>query len=190
MSNEMSVMASGPVDDRPERDVPRRDFLVVAGGAFAAVGGAIALWPFIDSMNPAADVRAFATVDVSLGPIQQGQRVTVRWRGRPVFVAHRTGEEIARARADDSNPALLQPARDAARVKRPEWLIVVGICTHLGCVPLGQAMHDSKSEYGGWFCPCHGSKYDTSGRVRRGPAPSNLDVPPYQFVGDGMVRIG
>ena len=168
----------------------RRDILVIASGAFIAVGAAIAMWPFIDSMNPSADERAFSTLDVALGPIQLGQRITVRWRGRPVFVVRRTAQDIARARADDNNRALMQPARDAVRVKRPEWLIVVGICTHLGCVPLGQGMHDPRSEYGGWFCPCHGSKYDTSGRVRRGPAPSNLEVPPYQFLRDDLVRIG
>jgi len=190
MSNELPVMVSEPLVDRPERDLPRRNFLVVAGGAFAAVGGAGALWPFFDSMNPAADVRAFATVDVNLAAIQPGQRVTVRWRGWPVFVVHRTGEEIARARADESSRALLQPACNAVLAKRPKWLSVVRICTQLGCVHLGQARHDPKSEYGGWFCPCHGSKFDTSGRIRRGPAPTNLDVPPYQFVDNGMVRIG
>ena len=183
-------MASEPRHGLLERDVPRRDVLVVASSAFVAVGSAAALWPVIDSMNPAADVRAVAAVDVDVRPVRLGQRITVRWRGRPLFIVHRTEQEIERARADDSAPGLIEPARDAARAKRPEWLIVVGICTHLGCVPLGQAMHDQKSEYGGWFCPCHGSKYDTSGRVRRGPAPRNLEVPPYQFVGDGMVRIG
>lgn len=183
-------MAEASVREDGQQLPARRDFLVVASGAFAMVGAAVALWPFIDSMNPAADVRALASVTVNLKPIALGQRVTVRWRGRPLFIVHRTPQEIEQAQADDRNRSLIDPARDAARTQRPEWLIVVGVCTHLGCVPLGQAMHDPKSEFGGWFCPCHGSKYDTSGRVRRGPAPRNLEVPPYVFVGDAEVKIG
>lgn len=168
----------------------RRDFLEISATAFAAVGTAAALWPFIDSMNPAADVRALAAVEVDLTPIQAGQRITIKWRGRPVFIVHRTPELIARARADDDSPDLFDPAPDSERVQRAEWLIIIGICTHLGCVPLGQKTNDPRGRYGGWFCPCHGSVYDLSGRVRRGPAPRNLDVPPYDFVDEKKVRIG
>lgn len=170
--------------------VRRRDFLYVATGAAAAVGAALATWPIIDSMNPSADVLALSTIEIDLTRIKTGQRITVKWRGRPVFISRRTNEEIVRARADDGSPALIDPATDAGRVQRPEWLIVVGVCTHLGCVPLGQAPGDPHGAYEGWFCPCHGSVYDTSGRVRRGPAPRNLDVPPYAFLGSTRVRIG
>ncbi len=168
----------------------RRDFLYIATGTFAAVGAALSIWPLIDNMNPSADVLALSSVEVDLSNIEVGQRITVKWRGRPVFVAHRTEAEIAEARADDENPALIDPARDADRVQKEAWLIVIGICTHLGCVPLGQRSGEPRSEYGGWFCPCHGSKYDTAGRVRRGPAPRNLDLPPYAFIEDEKVRIG
>lgn len=167
----------------------RRDFLYLATGAAASVGAAAALWPFIDSMNPAADVLAVSSVEVDLAPIELGQRVTIQWRGKPVFIDHRPLERIAEARAVDLRE-LIDPQTDADRVVREEWLIVVGICTHLGCVPLGQRQGDPIGNWGGWFCPCHGSQYDTSGRVRRGPAPLNLEVPPYAFVTDTTVRIG
>lgn len=174
----------------PPGDTTRRDFLEISAGAFAAVGTAAALWPFIDSMNPAADVRALAAIDVDLKPISLGQRITVKWQGRPVFIIRRSPEAIAKARADDNNPDLIDPAADAARVQQAEWLIIVGICTHLGCIPLGQRTGDRKGKYDGWFCPCHGSVYDLSGRVRRGPAPRNLDVPPYGFLNENKIRIG
>lgn len=162
----------------------RRDFIVVAAGAFAAVGAAAAVWPFIHQMNPSADVLALSSTEVDLSQIAAGQSVTILWRGKPVFVRHRTAAEIAQAKADDS-AALPDPQKDADRVKKPEWLIMMGVCTHLGCVPLGQ-----KGEFGGWFCPCHGSHYDTSGRIRKGPAPANLPVPEYAFVNDTRIRIG
>lgn len=168
----------------------RRDFIHVASGAMVVVGTALAAWPFIDSLNPATDVLALASIDVDLTAIEIGQRITVKWRGRPVFIVHRTEEEIAAARADDNNRKLIDPETDAQRVKHSEWLIVVGVCTHLGCVPLGQRPGSPQGRYGGWFCPCHGSLYDTSGRVRRGPAPENLVVPPYEFVDDATVRVG
>lgn len=168
----------------------RRDFLYLTTGAVAVVGTGLALWPFIDSMNPAADIRALSSTELDLAPIEVGQRITVMWRGRPVFVVRRTEDEIARAQADDGNPDLIDPAVDAERVQRREWLIVIGICTHLGCVPLGQKSTDPQGAYGGWFCPCHGSVYDLAGRVRRGPAPRNLDVPPYDFLDDLTLRIG
>jgi ubiquinol-cytochrome c reductase iron-sulfur subunit len=174
-----------PIDAEP----PRRDFLFIAAGAICGVGGVAALWPFVDALNPSADVLAFSTTEVDLAPIARGQRVTVIWRGQPVFIDHRTDAQIAAARGDDTAD-LLDPARDDQRVKQPEWLIIVGVCTHLGCIPLGQRAGDPRGGFGGWFCPCHGSQYDTSGRVRRGPAPKNLVVPPYQFLSDTSIRIG
>ena len=168
----------------------RRDFLFVATGAVATVGSALTVWPLIDSMNPDASVLSFASIEVDLGPVEVGQRISVRWRGGPVFIVRRTAAEIVQARADDGNPGLIDPAADSSRAKQAEWLVVVGVCTHLGCIPLGQSGEDPRSEYGGWFCACHGSKYDISGRVRLGPAPRNLDVPPYEFLSAGRVRIG
>ncbi len=168
----------------------RRDFLIVTTGALATVGATLALWPMIDSMNPAADVRALSMTEVDLTPVQPGQRITVVWRGKPVFIDHRTPGQIARARADDNNPQLIDPATDASRVKQEEWLIVIGVCTHLGCIPLGQKSGDPLGDWGGWFCPCHGSHYDTSGRIRKGPAPENLYIPPYDFLTNGAVLIG
>jgi ubiquinol-cytochrome c reductase iron-sulfur subunit len=167
----------------------RRDFLVLATTALGVAGAAAALWPFIDSMNPAADIRALSSIDVDLAPVAPGQRITVKWRGVPVFIDHRTDEDIKRAQADDTAD-LRDPEADAARAKKPEWLVLIGICTHLGCVPLGQRPTDPKGEWGGWFCPCHGSAYDTSGRIRKGPAPRNLPVPPYEFTADTLIKIG
>jgi ubiquinol-cytochrome c reductase iron-sulfur subunit len=167
----------------------RRDFLLVATATVGAVGAALAVWPFIHMMNPAADTLALATTGVDLSPIEEGQRITVVWRGKPVFIDHRTEADIAAAR-ETSLGALIDPQPDEERVQRPEWLIVVGICTHLGCIPLGQRSGEARGEFGGWFCPCHGSHYDTSGRIRRGPAPTNLVVPPYEFVDDTTIRIG
>ncbi|MBS4046330.1 MAG: ubiquinol-cytochrome c reductase iron-sulfur subunit [Alphaproteobacteria bacterium] len=162
----------------------RRDFIVVAAGAFAAVGAAAAVWPFIHQMNPSADVLALSSTEVDLSQIAAGQSVTILWRGKPVFVRHRTEAEIAQAKTDDT-AVLPDPQKDADRVKKPEWLVMMGVCTHLGCVPLGQ-----KGDFGGWFCPCHGSHYDTSGRIRKGPAPTNLPVPEYAFLNDTRIRIG
>lgn len=186
----VSAKADGGLLEPTLPTIKRRDFLYVATGTTAAVGTGIALWPLIDSMNPSADVLALSSVEIDLSPIQVGQRITVKWRGQPVFVVRRTDAEIARARADDRNPNLIDPTADADRVQRPEWLVVVGICTHLGCVPLGQRSGDPVGKYGGWFCPCHGSVYDASGRVRRGPAPTNLKVPPYDFIDENFLRIG
>lgn len=167
----------------------RRDFLYLATAAAGVVGAASAAWPFIDSLNPAADTLALASIDVDLAPVAVGQAITVTWRGKPVFVRHRTAEEIESAK-DVNLGDLRDPAPDDSRVKKPEWLIVIGICTHLGCVPLGQKVTDPRGEYGGWFCPCHGSQYDTSGRIRKGPAPTNLVVPTYAFTGDTKIRLG
>lgn len=168
---------------------PRRDFLNLVTASFAAVGvGAIA-WPFINSMQPARDVLALASTDAELGAIVAGQAVTVMWRGKPVFIRHRTPAEIQEARAVPMSE-LKDPQTDQARVTKDQWLIVIGVCTHLGCVPLGQKPTDPRGEYGGWFCPCHGSHYDTSGRIRKGPAPLNLTVPGYVFTSDTKIRIG
>ena len=167
----------------------RRDFLYLATGAIALFGAGAAVWPLVDNMNPSADVLALSSVEVDLSPIAVGQSVTVKWRGKPVFIRHRTAAEIARARADDKAD-LRDPEPDAQRAPRPEWLVVVGVCTHLGCIPLGQKAGDPRGDFGGWFCPCHGSHYDTSGRIRRGPAPKNLVVPRYALLEDGRIRIG
>ncbi len=168
---------------------PRRDFLMLVTGAFAAVGTGAIVWPFISTMNPSRDVLALSTTEVDLSPIQVGQAVTVVWRGKPVFVRHRTPQEIQAARAVPLSQ-LRDPEPDQQRVKKDEWLVMVGVCTHLGCVPLGQKPTDPKGDYGGWFCPCHGSHYDASGRVRAGPAPLNLAVPEYVFTSDTQIRIG
>jgi ubiquinol-cytochrome c reductase iron-sulfur subunit len=176
-----------PGDD--EDLTPRRDFLFLTTGAFAAVGVGAVVWPFIHSMNPARDVLALASTEVDLSRIEVGQAVTVMWRGKPVFVRHRTPEDIRLARATPLSE-LKDPATDQSRVQRDQWLVLVGVCTHLGCVPLGQKSTDARGNYGGWFCPCHGSHYDTSGRIRLGPAPANLAVPGYSFMSDNQIRIG
>lgn len=167
----------------------RRDFLKLTTGAFTAVGVGALAWPFIASMNPARDVLALSTTEVDLKPIATGSAVTVVWRGKPIFVRNRTAEEVKLAR-DTPLSQLPDPAADQTRIKRDPWLVLVGICTHLGCVPLGQKPTDSRGDYGGWFCPCHGSHYDTSGRIRKGPAPRNLEVPGYAFTSDTQIRIG
>ena len=175
--------------DAPEEGESRRDFLLIATGAVGAVGTALAVWPLINSLNPAADVLALGSTEVDLAPIKVGQSITIKWRGSPVFVRRRTADEIEAAKKDDGAD-LPDPEADADRVQKAEWLIMVGVCTHLGCIPLGQNRGDSKGEFGGWFCPCHGSHYDTSGRIRKGPAPTNLPIPPYVFLTDTTIKIG
>jgi len=170
-------------------DTTRRDFLMLTAGALGAVAVGATLWPFIDTMNPARDTLAASTTEVDLTPVAVGQRLTVAWRGKPVFIDHRTTTEIKTAREVDI-AQLRDPQSDAERVKKPGWLVVVGVCTHLGCIPLGQKTGDDRGPFGGWFCPCHGSIYDTSGRIRQGPAPANLAVPPYEFTGNATIRIG
>lgn len=181
----------------------RRDFLVIAANAFAAVGGAAALWPFVHQMNPDKTAQALASTEIDLSPVKTGQAITVMWRGKPVFIRNRTAEEVKAAQdakiaeladgvARNANVAADAPATDQNRtIKGKEnWLVTIGICTHLGCIPKGQALGDSKGDFGGWFCPCHGSHYDTSGRIRKGPAPRNLDVPPFAFISDTKIKIG
>jgi ubiquinol-cytochrome c reductase iron-sulfur subunit len=176
----------------------RRDFLYIATGAVGAVGAALTAWPLIDQMNPDAAALALATVEVDLSTVEPGMSVTVKWRGKPVFIRNRTDKEIADAKAVDVSELKDPLARNKnlpddalasdenrAVAGNENILIQVGICTHLGCVPLGQ-----QGAYGGWFCPCHGSAYDTSGRIRVGPAPENLYVPKYEFISDTQVRIG
>ena len=171
-------------------DETRRDFLYLATGAATALGTALVTWPLIDNMNPSADVLALSSTEVDLSPVEVGQSITVVWRGKPVFIRHRTPEEIEAARNVDIND-LTDPEPDEARAEKPEWLILVGICTHLGCIPLGQRSSEPRGDWGGWFCPCHGSHYDTSGRVRRGPAPKNLEVPdPLVYLTDTLIKIG
>ena len=181
----------------------RRDFIVILAQSFAGVGAAVALWPFISQMNPDASTQALASIEVDLSPVKAGQAITVSWRGKPVFIRNRTPEEVKAAldvKLSDlkdpiaRNEALpdKSPATDLNRTKKDKenWLVLVGICTHLGCIPKGQSMADAKGDYGGWFCPCHGSHYDTAGRIRLGPAPQNLLVPTYEFVSDTMIKIG
>ncbi len=185
-------------------DHNRRDFMVLAGNTFAAIGGASLLWPFVQQMNPDASALAMASIEVDLAPVKEGQAITVMWRGKPVFIRNRTADEIKQAQSVDVKSLVDQsaengglpdpaaPAIDANRVKKGKenWLVLVGVCTHLGCIPKGQSIADSKGDFGGWFCPCHGSHYDTSGRIRKGPAPRNLDVPVYTFVSDSKIKVG
>ena len=167
----------------------RRDFIHVASATMGAVGAACVAWPLIHQMNPAADTLALATTEFDLSGVEEGMAVTIVWRGKPVFVRHRTAKEIEEAGAVDINE-LPDPQADSERTDKPAMLVLVGVCTHLGCVPLGQKATDPRGEWGGWFCPCHGSHYDTSGRIRKGPAPTNLPVPPYEYISDTVIRIG
>ena len=158
-------------------------------GLFSGVGTVLAMWPFIHSMNPSADVLALSTTEVDLSPIEVGQAITVIWQQKPVFIRRRTAEEIQTAE-QTPDADLPDPQSDADRVIKPEWLVVVGVCTHLGCIPLGQRSTEPRGDWNGWFCPCHGSHYDTSGRIRKGPAPENLFVPKYEFLDDITIKIG
>ncbi|MCA8930087.1 MAG: ubiquinol-cytochrome c reductase iron-sulfur subunit [Alphaproteobacteria bacterium] len=167
----------------------RRDFLMLATAGMGVVAVGAAVWPLIDSLNPAADALAVSSTEVDLAPIAVGQAITIMWRGAPVFIRHRTPKEIEEAQ-DVNVSELRDPQTDAERVIKPEWLVMIGVCTHLGCIPLGQRPGDKKGDYDGWFCPCHGSEYDTSGRIRKGPAPENLHIPPYAFESDTKIKIG
>ena len=167
-----------------DKKTNRRDFIFSASYALGAVGVGAAVWPLIDQMNPDASVKALASTEVDVSGVEKGQSITVLWRGKPVFIRRRTEEEIAKAK-DVKLEDLPHPETDEERAKNPEWLVMLGVCTHLGCVPLGD-----KGEYGGWFCPCHGSHYDTSGRIRKGPAPTNMEIPKYEFVNTDIIKIG
>jgi ubiquinol-cytochrome c reductase iron-sulfur subunit len=176
----------------------RRDFIYIATAAVGAVGAVSTVWPFVDQMNPDASVLALATVEIDVGPISEGQSITIKWRGNPVFIRHRTAKEIEEAKATplsdlpdplarNANVADNAPATDENRTlkDKEQFLVMMGVCTHLGCVPIGQS-----GEYDGWLCPCHGSHYDSAGRIRKGPAPENLAIPKYEFVSDTKIRIG
>ena len=195
----MSQSESHPDSPMSHGETSRRDFLFVATGAAGAVTAGAAIWPLIDQMNPSADVLALASIEVDIGSVAPGTQITVKWRGKPVFVRHRTPAEIEAARAvklsdlkdqgaENKNLPSQATAIDENRSLDPEgtWLVMMGVCTHLGCVPLGNGAGD----FGGWFCPCHGSHYDTSGRIRRGPAPKNLEIPPVAFVSDTVIKLG
>jgi len=172
-----------------ENNKPRRDFIKLASMTLGGVGAASLAIPFISSMQPGKDALALASTEIDLTPIPEGESLTVVWRGKPVFIKHRSQEEIQLAQ-EIKIEDLIDVEEDSVRVQNDEWLIVLGVCTHLGCVPLGQKTTDSKGDYGGWFCPCHGSHYDTSGRIRKGPAPKNLEVPPYVFLSENRIKIG
>ncbi len=177
------------VPGAPPSGETRRDFLILTAGAMGAIATIAVVWPLLETMNPAADTLALSSTEVDLSAIEVGQSVTVVWRNKPVFVRRRTQEEIDAARAVSLDD-LGDKQTDEERAPKPEWLVLVGVCTHLGCIPLGTKKGDPRGDFGGWFCPCHGSHYDTSGRIRKGPAPKNLEVPAYQFVSDTLVKIG
>lgn len=168
------------------KDKKRRKLLTTTAYTTAGIGAACALLPFVDSMNPAKDVQALASIEVDISQIKLGEEKKVMWRGKPIFIKRRTKQEIASAKEVQLSE-LKDPQTDEERVKKgkEEWLVTVGICTHLGCVPIGGA-----GDFKGWFCPCHGSQYDTSGRIRKGPAPKNLEIPPYEFVNNTTIKIG
>lgn len=188
---------------RDEDDPSRRDVILVAAGGFAAAGALLGLWPLLDQMSPDQSALSLATTEVDLSHVEEGQALTVMWRGKPIFIRHRTAKEIDEAKtvtlddlpdpiARNANLPEGAPATDENRAGkgREPWLVMIGICTHLGCIPKGQAVGDYRGEYGGWFCPCHGSHYDTAGRIRKGPAPQNLAIPTFTFASDTVIRIG
>lgn len=164
-------------------DESRRDFLSTVTTTFGAAGAACAAYPLIKQMSPSDDVKAQATTEVNLSEIPLGESKIVMWQGKPVFIKHRTASEIEEARAGDAT-ATIDPQKDEDRVQKAQWLVTLGVCTHLGCVPNSGGNHE------GWLCPCHGSQFDSSGRVRVGPAPTNLEVPPYTFLDDNTIKIG
>tara|TARA_B100001245_G_scaffold44128_1_gene28497 strand:- start:1138 stop:1749 length:612 start_codon:yes stop_codon:yes gene_type:complete len=180
------VFVSIKVADKEQKGetTERRDFLFTASYALGAVGVGAAVWPLIDQMNPDASVKALSTTEVDISNVSLGKTITVLWRGKPVFIRKRTQKEINEAQ-NIKLEDLKDPQKDQDRVKKAEWLVMVGVCTHLGCVPLG-----NKGDFDGWFCPCHGSHYDTSGRVRKGPAPTNLEIPKYEFIDNNTIKIG
>ena len=167
-----------------DKKVNRRDFIFTATYTVGAVGVGATVWPLVDQMNPDASVKALASTEVDISSVQPGKEITVLWRGKPVFIRRRTQDEIAEARSVKLE-VLPHPEKDEDRAKNPEWLVMLGVCTHLGCVPLKE-----KGDFNGWFCPCHGSHYDTSGRIRKGPAPENMSIPDYEFLDENTIKIG
>jgi len=189
MAHTPSTAAPVTTEELPpvhEDGTTRRDFMILTTAALGAVGACAVAWPVINSLNPSADVLALASIEVDLAPIQPGQTIKVKWRGVPVFIRNRTPEDIETARAVEMSE-LKDPQKDEDRVQKghDQWLVMVGVCTHLGCIPLADA-----GDYKGFFCPCHGSHYDGSGRIRKGPAPTNLAVPQYSFLSDNRIKIG
>tara|TARA_B100001093_G_C26770097_1_gene989738 strand:- start:284 stop:850 length:567 start_codon:yes stop_codon:yes gene_type:complete len=182
---------TGNNEDHAHEGGTRRDFMQLTAAAFGAVGLGFFVKPVIDSLRPAKDTQALASIEVDLSGIPEGESKTEMWRGKPVFIRHRTKKEIEAAKAVDVQ-SLTDKQSDDDRVKKgkEQWLVTVGLCTHLGCVPQGQKPTDNRGGYDGWFCSCHGSEYDTSGRIRKGPAPKNLAVPPYEFISDTKIKIG
>jgi len=191
------------LSDKDPKQPSRRDFIFLATGAFAAVGAASIAWPIVDQMNPDATALALSKIEVDISQLDRGQAITVKWRGKPVFIRRRTEEEIQMAsRVDiaslpDNNARNYNLSSDSSASdenrsldENGEWLVMVGVCTHLGCVPKGQSLGDSKGDFGGWYCPCHGSHYDTAGRIRKGPAAKNLDIPAAEFINQNVIRIG
>lgn len=172
--------------DIEKTDESKRDFITLTASAMAAVGVGGVVWPLVDSMNPSSDVLALGSIEVNVSSLAKGQSLKIMWRGKPVFIRHRTDKEVEDARSFDISK-LPDPERDEDRVQagKDAWLVMIGVCTHLGCIPIGE-----RGDYGGWFCPCHGSHYDTSGRIRKGPAPKNLLVPEYSFLSDTKIKIG
>lgn len=181
----------GTMGAAPEGGVRRRDFINIAAVSFAGVGAATVVYPLVNQMNPSADVLALASIEVDISQIQAGQAIKTIWRKQPIFIRNLTQTEIQEANAVNVGE-LRDPQTLAERTLegKENWLITLGVCTHLGCVPLGAAEGENKGEYGGYFCPCHGSHYDTAARIRKGPAPKNLEVPEYEFTSDTVVRIG
>lgn len=179
-------MSDQEQSSKSPKDESRRKLLTTTAYTAAGIGAACAILPFVDSMNPSSDVAALASVEVDISNIKVGEEKKVMWRGKPIFIKHRTPEEIEAAKKVELSE-LKDPQADSDRVKtgKEQWLITIGICTHLGCIPIG-----GQGEYKGWFCPCHGSQYDTSARIRKGPAPRNLEVPPYEFINDTKIKIG
>ena len=174
------------MSDSEEKKPNRRDFIVTATTAAGAVGVGAVVWPLVDQMNPDASVKALASTEVDVSSLKPGNTITVLWRGKPVFLKRRTPGEIQEARSVNLDD-LPDPQKDEERVKegKDEWLVMLGVCTHLGCVPL-----KNKGDYNGWFCPCHGSHYDVSGRVRKGPAPTNMEIPKFEFLDNNTIKIG
>lgn len=194
---------SSQPDPHQDDDVSRRDVIMITAGGFAAVTAGAALWPLLDQMAPDSSTQALASTEVDLSHVDVGQAITVMWRGKPIFIRHRTPKEIAEGKAvkvgtlrdqyaRNANLPDSAPATDANRsaAGKENWIIMIGICTHLGCIPKGQAPGDNRGEYDGWFCPCHGSQYDTAGRIRQGPAPQNMAIPPFHFISASKIKIG